>query len=328
MNKRRKLIVALGVGALGVAFSSFAQQRPAKVPRLGFLLASPVSDMMVQIEALRTGLREFGYVEGKNIVLEFRSSEGNYGRLSELAAELVRVKVDLIVSPGTPATQAAKASTTTIPIVMVGAGDPVGSGLVASLARPGGNVTGTSNLSPPLMIKRLELLKEAHPPVRRVAVLMNAVNSAQRLSFAAIETTAKVLKIELQKIEVRNIDEIKSAFSVMAKQRIDAIAIANDQMLIANSGLIAELAASLRIPSSGRSEFPQSGGLLGYGIDLADSYRYAMIYVDKILKGAKPADLPVEQPSKYDVVVNLKTAKALGIKIPNSILVRADKVIE
>jgi putative tryptophan/tyrosine transport system substrate-binding protein len=211
---------------------------------------------------------------------------------------------------------------------MVGAGDPVGSGLVASLARPGGNVTGTSNLSPPLMIKRLELLKEAHPPVRRVAVLLNPSNPAQKLSFEAAETAAKALKIEVQKFEVRGLDEIKSAFSAMAKQRIDGVAVANDQLLIAHSAAIAELAASQRIPSSGRSEFPQTGGLIGYGINLADSYRYTTIYIDKILKGAKPANLPVEQPSKYEVVVNLKTAKALGIKVPNSILVRADKVIE
>jgi len=328
MNNRRKLIVVIGAGAFASPLACFAQQQPAKIPRVGLILASAVADMPTQIEALRAGLRDLGYVEGKNIVLEFRSSEGNYGRLPELAAELVRLKVDIIVSPGTPATQAAKAATTTIPIVMVGAGDPVGSGLVASLGRPGGNVTGTSNLSPPLMVKRLELLKEVHPSARRVAVLMNPSNSAQKLSFDAMEIAAKALKIEVHKSEVRDLNEIKTAFSAMAKQHIDAVAVANDQMLITNSAAIAELAAGLRIPSAGRSEFPQTGGLLGYGISLADSYRYSTIYIDKILKGAKPANLPVEQPSKYEVVVNLKTAKVLGIKIPNSILVRAEKVIE
>ncbi len=231
------------------------------------------------------------------------------------------------MSGGTPVTQAVKAATKTIPIVMIAVGDPVGSGLVASLARPGGNVTGTSNLSPPLMVKRLELLKEAHPAVRRVAVLLNPANPAQKLSYEAMETAAKSLKVEIQKFEVRNLGEIQSAFAAMAKQRIDSVAVAQDTILLANAGVIAALAAKQRIASSGNIEYAEAGGLIGYD-SITDIYRYSATYVDKILKGAKPADLPVEQPSKFGVVVNMKTAKALGIKIPNSILVRADKVIE
>jgi len=327
MNNRRKLVIALGAGALAAPLFSFAQQQSAKIPRIGVLTADPLSAVQIQFDVVRSGLRDLGYVEGKNISFELRSADGTYERLPELAAGLVRMKVDIIVTVGTPPSLAAKAATTTIPIVGAGLGDPVGRGLVASLARPGGNVTGTSNLSPPLMVKRLELLKEAHPAVQRVMVLLNPANPVQRPSFEAMMPAAKSLKIELQKFEARNPAEIQSAFVAMAKKPVDAIVVSNDSMLIANSGLIAGLASKHRILSAGDSEFAQSGGLIGYG-STVDVYRNAASYVDKILKGAKPADLPVEQPSKFWVVVNLKTAKVLGIKIPNSIMVGADKVIE
>ncbi len=326
-STRRALLFALGAGALVFPLFPLAQGQKAKIPRVGVLSVGTSSRATTQIEALRAGLRELGYVEGRNISFEFRSAEGNYDRLPEMAADLVRLNVDLIVSSGTPVTQAVKAATKTIPIVMIGVGDPVGTGLVASLARPGGNVTGTSNLSPPLMVKRLELLKEAHPAVRRVAVLLNPANPAQKLSFEAMETAARSLKVEIQKFEVRNLAEIRSAFSAMAKQRFDGVAVAHDTILLANAGTIAELAAKQRIASSGNIEYAGAGGLIGYD-SITDIYRYSATYVDKILKGAKPADLPVEQPSKFGVVVNMKTAKALGIKIPGSILVRADRVIK
>jgi putative ABC transport system substrate-binding protein len=326
MNTRRKLIIALGAGALTAPFGTFAQQQDAKLVRIGLLYPS-VSGSAVQIQALREGLRDLGYSEGRNISMEFRSAEGDYERLPGLASDLVRLKPDLLVGSGTPSTQALKAATTTIPIVMMGAGDPVGNGLVASLARPGGNVTGVSNLSPPLMIKRLELLKETHPRVRRVGVLLNPANPAQRLGVQAVQTTAAALKIEVQDYEVRDLDEITKAFAAMKKQRIDAVLIGNDSLFIANRKTIAELAAKQRVLSSGSVEFAQAGGLIGYG-SMTSGHRYAATYVDKILKGAKPADLPIEQPNKIEVTVNLKTSKALGIKVPQSILVRADRVIE
>ena len=327
MNNRRKLVIALGASAFAAPFGSYAQGRAGKNPRVGVLTTEPISALEIQFGIVRAGLSALGYTEGKNIGFEFRSAEGNYARLPELAAGLVRLDVDIIVTIGTPPSLAAKAATSTIPIVMAGVGDPVGTSLVASLAHPGGNLTGTSNLSPPLMVKRLAPLKEARPAMKRVAVLLNPSNPVQQLSFDAMEPAAKSVKIELQKFEARNAAEIQSAFSAMAKKPADAIVITNDSMLIANSGMIAGLAAKQRMLSSGDSEFAQAGGLIGYGSTI-DVYRSTATYIDKILKGARPADLPVEQPSKFAMVVNLKAAKALGIKIPNSILVRADKVIE
>jgi putative ABC transport system substrate-binding protein len=326
-STRRKLLIALGAGALAFPLSSLAQQPKAKIPRVGILVLSRSARANALTDSLRAGLRELGYVEGRNISFEILSAEGSYERLPERAAELVRLNVDLIVGTGTPVTQAAKSATRTIPIVMIGVGDPVGTGLVASLARPGGNITGTSNLSPPLMVKRLELLKEAHPAVRRVAVLLNPVNPAQKLSFDAMQTAAAPLKVEIQKFEVRNLADIQSAFAAMPKQRIDGVAVAQDTVLLANAGAIAALAAKQRIASAGNIEYAEAGGLIGYD-STTDIYRYSATYVDKILKGAKPADLPVEQPSKFGVVVNMKTAKALGIKFPGSIMVLAERVIE
>lgn len=321
------VLVVLGAAPLGLPLSAFGQARAAKIPRVGVLVVAPGARRDSQIAALRAGLRELGYVEGKNISFEFRWGEGDFERLPELAADLVHLDIDLIVSGGTAATKAVKTATTTTPIVMIGAGDPVGSRLVASLARPGGNVTGTSNLSPPLMIKRLELLKESHPVVRRVAVLLNPANPAQQLSLDAMVPAAKSLRVEIEKFEARNLAEIQRAISAMAKRSFDAMVVGNDTMLIANFAAVAELVANSRILSSGSSEIAQSGGLIGYG-SIDDVWRHSATYVDRILRGAKPADLPVEQPSKFAVVVNLKTAKALGIKVPQSVLLRADRVIE
>jgi len=320
--KRRTALVALGLYALPLRLR--AQQR---VFRIGFLSVVPLSDMKLQLDALRAGLRDLGYVEGKNISFEYRSAEGNYARLPALVADLVQRKVDLIVTVGTAQTQAAKKATATIPIVMVGAADPVASGLVASLARPGGNVTGTSNISPPLMVKRLELLREVRPSIKRVGVLVNPSNPAQRLSAEAVEAAGKPLKIDVHRFEVKTHDEIAAAFAAMAKQHVEAVAVANDSILIANARVIAQLAAKERILSAGNVEYAEAGGLVGFG-SIANVYRHSAFYVDRILKGAKPADLPVEQPSKLDVVLNLRTAKALGLSIPQPLLQRVDRVIE
>jgi putative ABC transport system substrate-binding protein len=327
VNNRRKLLAAFGAGALAVPLAGFSQGRALKVPRIGIITLGQGPRNTKRIESLRAGLRELGYVEGKNIIFEIRSAQGSYERLSEAADELVRLKVDLIVSGGTPITQAAKAATKTIPIVMVGVGDPVGNGLVASLAHPGGNVTGLSNLSPPLMVKRLELLKEAHPAIRRVAILLNPVNPAQKLSMEAIENAARQLKVETKSFEARNLGEIQSALAALVKLRFDSIVVATDTVLSVNAEAIAGLAVKQRIVSSGNNEYAEAGGLIGYD-SIDDSNRYAATYIDKILKGAKPGDLPVEQPRKFGVVINMKTANALGIKIPNSILVQATKVID
>lgn len=304
----------------------------AKIARIGFLGAAAASGYASYVEGLRMGLRDLGYVEGKNIVMEFRWAEGKYERLPELAAELVRLKVDLIVTHGTPGTRAARQATTTIPVVMATSGDAVASGLIASLARPGGNVTGSTYLQPELMGKRLELLKEIIPRIARLGVLVNpdnplfAVNSGP--AVRAMRTTANAMKIALQPFEARGTNEFDSVFSAMAKKRVDAVEIVEDGLFLANARAIADLAAKQKLPSAGFKEFADAGGLIGYGVNNIDMFRRAAVFVDKILKGAKPGDLPVEQPTKFELVINMKTANALGIKIPNSILVRADKVIE
>jgi ABC-type uncharacterized transport system substrate-binding protein len=244
-----------------------------------------------------------------------------------LAAELVRLHVDVILTAGTPGIRAAKNATTTIPIVMVTSGDPVAFGFVASLARPGGNITGASNFSPELSAKRLDLLKEILPRTQRVAVLFNPDNSINDRNLPAMEQTAKLLKMGLQRFEVRGPDEFTNAFSAMIKQRVDAVALPEDDFLNANQKLIVELAAKHRLPSIGREVFAEAGGLIGYAVNIVDLYRRAAIFVDKILKGAKPADIPVEQPMKFEFFINLKTAKQLAVTIPPNVLARADKVI-
>jgi putative ABC transport system substrate-binding protein len=327
MNNRRKLLVALGAGALAAPLTSFAQQK-GKIWRIGFLGTASASGFARRVEALRAGLRDLGYVEGKNIVIEFRWAEGKYERLPELAAELVRLKVDVIVTHGV-GTRAAKAATTTIPIVMAVSPDPVASGLVASLARPGGNVTGMASFGPEGSAKRLELLKDAFPHTRQVAVLLNPDNPGQiKLVFPAMGAAAKSLKLELHQFGARGPGEFENAFAAMAKKRVDAVVSTDDPVLIANAGAIAKLAAEMRLPSIGLPEFAEAGGLMAYGADRRDLFRRAATFVDKILKGAKPGDLPIEQATRFETVVNLKTAKALGITIPQLFLMRTDRVIE
>ncbi len=324
------LALAVALEVLTAPLAASAQQ-PAKVHRIGILgTVPPTTPEVARVwEALVKGLRELGYVEGQNIVIERRYSEGRQERLPELAAELVRLKVDVIVAAGTPPPHAAKRATTTIPIVMTNHADPVGSGLVASLARPGGNITGLSLLTPELVGKHLELLKEAIRRLSRVAVLWNPANQAHALSLREAEVGARSLGVQLQILEARGPNEFDSAFSAMTKERAGAVIVLGDPMFFGERTRIAELAARSRLPSMTLlMEHAEAGSLMAYGASLRDNFRRAAAYVDKILKGAKPGDLPIEQPTKFELVVNLKTAKTLGLTIPQSILIRADRVIQ
>ncbi len=303
-------------------------QQAGKVWRIGFLSPGSASGQANRMDALRAGLRELGYVEGKNIVIEYRWAEGKYDRLPDLAAELVRLKVDILVTAGTPATLGAKQTTTTIPIVMAGTGDAVATGLVASLARPGGNITGSTDSVPELTAKLLELLKEVMPRTGRVAVLVNPDNPSHAPVFKAMEATARSLKVELHRVEIRGRNEFESAFAAMTKSRVDAIVVTTDSLFNANVRAIADLAARKQLPAAGTREFAEAGGSIGYGVNFPAVSRRAAYFIDKILRGAKPGDLPVEQPTKFELVINLKTAKALGLTIPPSLLLRADQVIE
>jgi len=328
MNTRRRIVVALGASALTVPLAPFAQQQPAKVARIGFLGLGSPTGYAVMLDALRAGLRGLGYVEGSNIVIEYRWADGKYDRLPELAAELLRLKVDVLVTHGTPGVSAAKRATTTIPIVFAAVADPVTNGLVASLSRPGGNATGCSYFASELHAKRLELLKTALPRIAVVAALLNPDNPSIVPLLRETRTEAALNKVALRQFDVRSAGEIDSVFSRMAGRSVDAVVIFDDPMLIANRKAIAEAAAKHRIPSIGQKEFAEAGGLIGYGQILVELFRRAAYFVDRILKGAKPADLPVEQANTFELVINMKTAKALGIEIPNSILLRAARIIE
>ena len=314
-----------------LCFSVEAQQ-PLKVPRIGWLApAFPPSSSGLSnpnIEGFLQGLKELGYVEGKNIVIEYRWADGKRERLSDLAAELVTLKVDVIVARNTPATLAAQRATTTIPIVMVGPGDPVRLGLVASLARPGGNITGLSLLATELTGKRLELLKEAFPKIARVAVLWNSGDSAMTLRVKEAETSAQALGVTLQRVGVQDPNDFERAFSTMSSQAADALLVTLDTFTALHQKRILEFAAKYRLPAMyERIDFVEAGGLMTYGPSLSEIFRRAAVFVDKILKGTKPADLPVEQPMKFEFVINLKTAKQIGVTIPPNVLVRADRVI-
>ena len=324
----RRTFLATTIGGLLAAPLATHAQPPGRVHRIGYLGATTLSSYARHVEALRLGLRDLGYVEGKNLAIEYRWAEDKYDRLPDLAAELVRLKVDLIVTHTTPGTLAAKHATTTIPIVMAISGDAVATGLVASIARPGGNITGTSFFFPELNAKRLELLAEARPASRRMAALVNPDNPAHRLALRARESLATVLKVELEVVEVRAPRDLFDIFSAMVKRRVEAISVLDDPMLIANARQIADLAVTTRLPTIGFREMVDAGGLIAYSVDFPAAWRRAAFFVDQILKGAKPADLPVEQPTKFDLVINLKTAKALGVTIPRSLLQRADLLIQ
>jgi len=303
-------------------------QQPAKVPRIGFLGVLPHSAVAARTEAFRQGLRELGYVEGKSIVIEYRSAQGKPDRLPGLAAELVRLKVDVIVTGGSAVTRAAKEATVTIPIVMAQDPDPVGNGFVASLTRPGGNITGLSNLSTELSGKRLELLKETVPRLSRLAVLGNSTNPGHARALSETELAAKALGVKLQYLDVLTPKDIETAFREASKGRADAVLELGGPVLLSQRTQVADLAVKSRLPAIyHRQDFVEDGGLMSYAPDINDLARRAATYVDKILKGAKPADLPVEQPMKFELVINLKTAQALGLTIPPLLLFRADKVI-
>jgi putative ABC transport system substrate-binding protein len=303
-------------------------QQAGKVYRIGFLGATSPSGYAPQIVAFRGGLRDFGYVEGKNLTIEFRWAEGNYARLPDLAAELVRLKPDVLVTHAGAGTRAAKQATATLPIVFGVAGDAVALGLVKSLARPGGNVTGSSFFFPELNAKRLEVLKEAVPRLSRVGVLLNPDNPANVATLRAMEETAQSLNLRLQSVEVRRPTELDSAFATLIKARVGALTVYDDAMFIAEAARIADLAKRNRLPTIGFIEYAKAGGLLAFGVNFSDLWRRAAGFVDKIFRGAKPADLPVEQPTKFELIVNLRAAKALGLTMSPSLLVRADQVIE
>jgi len=332
VTTRRQFIGALA-GGLVAPLAAEAQQA-AKVARIGFLLFGPLDSPETRqlIETYRQGLRERGYVEGQNIVIEYRSADGKLDRLPGLATELARLKVDLIVAGNTPMARAAQQATTTIPIVAPAMGDPVGDRLVASLARPGRNITGSTFLGPELVPKRLELLKEALPKISRVAALWHPGAFGEHTMkdmLEGAEAAARSLGVRLQLVSAEGLSEFDRAFSTMTKERAEGLMVFPSTMLFNGRRRIVDLAAKGQLPTIYQSsQFVEIGGLISYGASITDLIRRAAIYVDKILKGAKPADLPVEQPTKFELVINLKTAKALGLTIPQSLLARADEVIQ
>jgi putative ABC transport system substrate-binding protein len=331
MKKASAPLVLIAVILLAVAVIVEAQQ-PKKIPRIGFLSPVDAASESTRFEAIRQALRELGYIEGQNIAIEYRYSEGKSDRYPELAAELVRLKVDIIVAAGGAGpVRAAKNATKTIPIVMVGGGaDPVEAGLIESLARPGGNVTGITLLSVELSGKRLELLKEAVPKLARVAVLYNPTTSSNvREVKEDLPVAARALGLTVRSWEVRTAGGFEKVFAALDKERLDGLYVSGSTLMYASGKRIVGWALKSRLPSIHQNrEAVETGGLMSYGADQADSYRRLAIYVDKILKGAKPADLPVEQPTKFELVINLKTAKQIGLTIPQRVLTRADKVIK
>jgi putative ABC transport system substrate-binding protein len=324
-----KTIIVLLIGLTLASVHLAEAQQPTKIPRIGFLAAVSLSANSARFEAFRQGLRELGYMEGKNIIIEWRSSEGKADRLPGLAAELVRLKVDMIVSGGSTATRPAKEATNTIPIVMAQDTDPVGNGFVASLARPGGNITGLATLAPELSGKQLELMKEIVPRLSRVAVLGTSTRSGNAQSLKETELAAGAFGVKLQYLDILSPKDIETAFRAASKGRADAVLVLTSPFATSQRTQIADLAVKNRLPAIyDRAEFVEDGGLMTYSVSSTDLFRRAAIYVDKILKGAKPADLPVEQPIKFEFIINLKAAKQIGLTIPPNVLARADKVIK
>ena len=331
MKKAAVPSILVAVVLLAVAAIAEAQQAK-KVPRIGYLTGSSPSARSARIEAFGQGLRELGYVEGKNIVIEYRYAEGKLDRMTELAADLVRLNVEVIVTGGPLVTRAAKEATTTIPIVMTQDADPVGSGFVASLARPGGNITGLSTLSPEINGKRLELLKEIVPKLSRVAVLGTSTRPGTAQELKEVELAAGAFGVKLQYLDVLDPKDIETAFRAASKERVDAVLmLVSGGVVDAHRTTIVELAVKTRLPviyGTGGRAFVEADGLMTYGVNINDLDRRAATYVDKILKGTKPADLPVEQPTKFEFVINLKAAKQIGLTIPPNVLARADRVIK
>ncbi len=326
--ERRTFLVMIAGGLLTAPLAAEAQQTAGKIPRIGFLGNSTAALEANLVGPFREGLRDLGYVEGRNILIEYRWAEGQYERFPALIAELIVLKVDVIVTAGTPAALAVRKATTSIPIVMAAVGDPIGVGLVASLARPGGNVTGLTAIAPELEGKRLELLREVVPKLSHIAVLWNPDNSFHVGSLKETRAAAQVLGIKVQPLGVRISEEFPAAFAAILRERPGAVLVLADRIFLHNRTRIVDFEAKHRLPGVyAYRELVEAGGLMSFGPSYAGMHRRAAYYVDKILKGAKPSDLPVEQPTKFELVINLKTAKALGLTISQSVLGRADEVI-
>jgi putative ABC transport system substrate-binding protein len=323
---RRLALAALGLSLVAAPISTEAQ-KAAKVYRIGVLDTAPTLPN-ANIDAFRNRLRELGYVEGQNVVLEYRSAGGRPNAFPALAEELVRLKVDLILTRGTAAVTAAKNATSTIPIVMATSGDPLGAGVVSGLARPGGNVTGVSAQTVEVSGKRIQLLKEAIPGIRRIAAILDKGTGLVPQQWGSTEQSARSMGLEPHLVEITKAEDLGPAFDAAVKHRADAVVVGLGPIMQSNVGRVVELATKRRLPAAFFSrEFVEAGGLMAYGVSYPDAYRRAATYVDKIFKGAKPADLPIEQPTKFELVLNLKTAKALGITIPHAVLLRADEVL-
>jgi putative tryptophan/tyrosine transport system substrate-binding protein len=325
--RRREFITLLGGAAAVWPVAARGQQR-GKLPTIGFLGAASASAMKSWLDAFVARLRELGWIEGRTVAIEIRWAEGRRERVAEIAAEFVQLKVDVIVTSATPPTLAAKQATAVIPIVFAAVSDPVGPGLVASLARPGGNVTGLANQTSDTAGKKLELLREAVPGLRRLAIMANVGNPASVLEMGEVQATARTLGLEVTTSEIRRAEDIAPAFEAL-KDRADALYLGPDPLMNTNRTRVNILAVGARLPTmQGAREYVEAGGLMSYGPNFPDQFRRVADFVDKILRGTKPADIPVEQPTKFDLVINLTTAKALGLTIPESLLARADEVIE
>jgi putative ABC transport system substrate-binding protein len=323
-KRRRKFITLIGGGVTAWSFAAFAQTAK-KVPRIGVLWPNPPATF----EFLRQGLRELGYVEGQNISFEFRFAEAKLDQLPELARELVGIPVDVIVTLAPPATLAARAATQKIPIVFVAMGEPVASGAVASLARPGANLTGTTRMLPEMSAKHVELLKASAPSLSKLAVLWNPINTSHRSALQAVETAALSLALHVFPLEVRRPAELESAFAAISRERADGLLFIADPVFFINLKRMADFAVSSRLPAIANFvEFPKLGGLMGYAPSIPEEFQHAAGHIDKILRDAKPSDLPVELPTKFQLVINLKAARALGLEIPPALLATADDVIE
>jgi putative tryptophan/tyrosine transport system substrate-binding protein len=326
--RRREFITLLGSAAATCPLGARAQQSDHRVPRIGFLGSATAAGSTKALDALRMGLREFGYVEGRNIVIEFRWAEGRYERLPQLVRELIATPVDLLITHGTPGTRAAKLATSTIPIVMAISGDAVATGLVSSLARPEANVTGSTFFLPELNAKRLEVLKEACPNISHPTALSNPENPVSKPIIPAMQLAATALTLTLGVARAQGPSDFDRAFETMAGDHVDSVVVTEDGEFAPNFRTIAALALQKRLPSIGAKEYGEAGGLVGYGVNILALYRRAAYFVERILKGANPADLPVEQPTRFELTVNRRTAKALGLGFSATLLARADEVIE
>ena len=326
--RRRQFITLLGGAAATWPLAARAQQ-PAKIPRIGFLGNSTATMEANLIGPLRDGLRELGYEEGRNVIIEFRWADGKYDQFPALVAELLAAKVDVIITAGTPATLAIKKATSTVPLVFIAVGDPVGTGVVPNLGRPGGNITGLSSIAPDLEGKRLELLREVVPKLSHVAFFLNPANAFHTASMRQARVAAQSLGIKLQPMEVNKSEQLDGAFASIVKEKPDALLILADRVFLHNRKRMMEFAIQQRLPSvNAYRELVEAGGLISYWPSYEDMHRRAAVYVDKILKGTKPADLPIEQPTKFTLLINLKTAKTLGLTVPPTLVARADELIE